>query len=628
MLPVMQTYFTKRKFTFFFIFITTLSMSYSQFTVGYNNPAIFGCTNDASIGTMIWNFPTRANTTNNSWANTTSGQQGVTNYLKTTNYNFILPAPCPSCAITGVEAMIERRSAIQPDVAILDPWVAMTPSATGAGPYNFPVTAAAPPGIMNRALVVIIGIENGPSTPAVIPPALANDSRDVTAVTYGGVPMIQACEVAFSNALSGTTFWARNEIWFLNDAGIAAAAGNNIVITNPGASNEYVQFVSVVSFRNVDQIAPIFDFRTDTVVGNINPFPLGNPAPMLQGSCAVTSVVCGNPGSYVFNGGGASGIPGVNFVEGTDQNGSGIGTSYSGSTATMMTGNAIVPNGTSGSVAPTYQFSATPNRQVITMICVQRARDFDNEVRLVKGSVVTGSNQASTAIYPMVDAYQTYGGAGNLWGTTVSLLEATNAGFGFALSARVQNQMVEVDHMTMRLHLVSTLPVELVNFKGERINRDIQLSWTTASENNNDYFELHRSENAVDYTLVNTIDGAGNSNNLLDYIYNDTDAKSDITNYYKIKQVDFDGNFEWYGPISVDPSDKEASLSLYPNPATTSITITNLETMNDYRIYDLHGSLVKSGKLNGNIVDIDELHTGTYFISFGDNGEQVKFIKF
>lgn len=523
---------------------------------------------------------------------------------------------------------MERRSAIQPDVAVLDNWVSMTPSSTGAGPYNFPITAASPPGIMNRALVVIIGSENGPSTPAVIPPAAANDSRDVVSVTYGGVPMVQSCEVAFSNAASGTTFWARNEIWFLNDAGISAAVGNQIVINAPGASNEYVMFVSAISFMNVDQLNPVFDFRTDTVVGNINPFALGNSAPMLQGSCAVTSVVCGNPGSYVFNAGGASGLAGVNFTEGTDVNGSGIGTSYSGSTATMMTGSAIVPNGTSGNVAPTYQFSATPNRQVIAMICVQRARDFDNEVKLIKAGTIVGANLAVGTTWPMADAYQTYGGPSNLWGTTVSTTDVTNTDFGFAISARVQNQQVEIDHMQMRIHLISTLPVELIDFNGERINRDIKLTWSTASENNNDYFELYRSSDAVNYILVNTIDGAGNSNNLLKYIQTDTEAPSDIINYYKIKQVDFDGGDTWYGPISVAPGEKEASLTLYPNPATSVITVKDIETLDNYAVYNTSGELVLAGKMINSTIDIDGLSIGTYYLTIGDSGQKVKFIKF
>jgi hypothetical protein len=619
-----------RKYSLLSVFAVLISIfsTYSQIIVGYNNPATVGCSNDASIGTIAWALPGLVATSNDVRSTTPSGSRGITNYVKATNYGFVLPLPCPSCIVTGVETQVERRSPVQPDVAVLNNWVSMTPSSTGAGPYNFPITAASPPAIMNRALVVVIGNENGPSTPAIIPPTAGNDSRDIVSVTYGGVPMTQSCEVAFSNAASGTTFWARNEIWFLNDAGISAAVGNQIVINAPGASNEYVMFVSAISFQNVDQINPVFDFRTDTVVGAINPFALGNPAPMLQGSCAVTSVVCGNPGSYVFNAGGASGLAGVNFIEGTDVNGSGIGTSYSTSTATMMTGSAIVPNGTSGSVAPTYQFSATPNRQVIAMICVQRARDFDNEVRLVKALAVTGTSQGVGTTWPLADAYQTYGGPGNLWGTTVSLAEVTNTGFGFAVSARVQNQNVQVDHMQMRIYLTSTLPVELVDFNGERIDRDIKLIWTTSSETNNDYFELHRSSDAINYFLINTIEGAGNSNNLIEYIQNDTEAPQDVVNYYKIKQVDFNGAYKWYGPIAIDPADKGSSLSLYPNPATTTITIKDVESINNFSIYNNVGALVKSGVMENDNIDIDELVPGTYYLSIGDSGAKVKFMKF
>jgi hypothetical protein len=612
-------------------FITAILIPFSLFgqTVGFNSPTVGA--NDATLGTLVWTNPMNIVASEDIRANTTAGQQGITQYLKGTGFGFILPAPCPSCVVTGVEAQIERSSPIQPDVAILNAWVGFTPSATGAGPYNFAVTAAAPPLTMNRALVVVIGSENGPSTPAILPPLANNDSRDVISVTYGGVPMIQGCEVAFSNILSGTTFWARNEIWFLNDAGISAAVGTNIVINAPGASNEYVQFVSAVSFKNVDQIAPIFDFRTDTVASNTNPFTLSNPAPMLPGSCAITSIVCGNPGSYLFGGApaGASGLAGVTFVEGTDANGSGIGTSYSTSTATMMTGNAIVPGGSpGGNVAPIYNFSATPNRQVISMICVQRARDFDNAVRLVKAGTPIGTNMAAPTTWPLLDAYAVYGGAGNMWGTTVTLAEATNAGFGVAVSARVQNTQVRVDHMKILLYLTSTLPVELVDFNGHRIDRDIKLVWTTETENNNDYFELHRSTDAIDYKLVATIDGAGNSNSILEYIYNDQDAPIVATNYYKIKQVDFDGAEKWYGPIAVAPGQKENALLLYPNPATTTINIKNLETIDKYVVYNNQGEVVKSGMMENDNIDINDLPVGMYFLTIGDSGQKVKFMKF
>ncbi len=620
----------------FFTFLVLSSISFlnitSQIIVGYNNPTPANCTNNNSVGSLVWQTPTNVATSNDARAFTISGQQGVTNYLQTTNYGFAIPPTCPTCVVTGVEASIERRASFQPDVSVLNNWQALTKS--GAG-YNYTVTPANPPSIMNRALIVVIGIENGPrpilNGGPVNPPAANNDSRDVVSVTYGGVPMIQATQVAYSSILSGTAFWARNEIWFLNDAGISAATSNQIVISNPGFSYEYVEFVSAVSFQNVDQLAPVFASRTDTVVGNVNPFALSNPAPMLQGSCAVTAVVCGNPGSYVFNSGGASGLSGVNFVEGTDQNGLSI-PGYGSSTPTMMTGHAIVPDGTSGNVAPTYNYSGnsgnTPNRQVISMICVQRARDFDNQVRLVRGGTIAGNNLANNFTYPKADGYQSYGGAGNLWGLTLTTADVTSSNFGFALSSRVQNRQIEVDHMRMRIHFTNPLPVELVDFSGKRIDRNINLTWSTASENNNDYFELHRSEDGILYQLVNTIEGAGYSNNLLQYIYDDLDAKEDVLNYYKIKQVDFNGDFTWYGPISVEPGEKDQSLSLFPNPATTTITVTNVEQLDDYIIYNSKGELVKSGKMENGNISIDDLSQGMYFISVSGSNHQIKFLKF
>lgn len=622
---------TKSLFALFLLCIT-ITGSFSQIVVGYNNPPAANCINTTGVGTLIWQSPGNVSTSNDSRAFNISGQQGVTNYLQTTNYGFIVPPACPTCVVTGVEASIERRAAFQPDVAILNNWQALTKSGSG---YNYTVTPGNPPTIMNRALIVVIGIENGPrpllSGGPINPPAAGNDSRDVTSVTYGGVQMMQACEITYSSIISGTNFWARNEIWFLNDAGITAAANNQIVITNPGNSYEYVEFVSAVSFQNVDQLAPVFASRTDTVVGNVNPFALGNPAPMLQGSCAVTAVVCGNPGSYVFNSGGASGLPGVNFVEGTDQNGLSI-PGYGSSTPTMMTGHAIVPDGVSGNVAPTYQYTGNagnvPNRQVISMVCVQRARDFDNQVRLIKGGIVSGNNLSISSTYPKTDAYQSYGGPANLWGLSLTPGDVTASNFGLALSSRIQNRQVEVDHIRMRIYFTNPLPVELLDFSGKRIDRNIQLTWSTTSENNNDYFEIHRSEDAIIYQLINTVDGAGNSNNLLQYIYDDVDANSNVVNYYKIRQVDINGTCQWYGPISVEPGEKENSFNVFPNPAYTSIQITNIDLIEQYYIYNNTGQLVQSGKMINDQINVDDLNPGVYYISIADNEQKIKFLKF
>ncbi len=105
----------------------------------------------------------------------------------------------------------------------------------------------------------------------------------------------------------------------------------------------------------------------------------------------------------------------------------------------------------------------------------------------------------------------------------------------------------------MKLIEESALPIELLSFEGSKKEEYNVLKWQTASEHNNSHFILERSVTG-DYTekdVINVVNGAGNSTQLLDYDFVDTDAPESI-NYYRLTQVDYDGNFKQYGPISID----------------------------------------------------------------------------
>jgi len=95
------------------------------------------------------------------------------------------------------------------------------------------------------------------------------------------------------------------------------------------------------------------------------------------------------------------------------------------------------------------------------------------------------------------------------------------------------------------------LPIELVSFDGKVLNGKNELKWVTATETNNDYFEILVSHDAVIFERVGTISGAGNSSTHQYYVYYDTNAKPTL-NYYKIKQVDFNGEFSFSSIIVLD----------------------------------------------------------------------------
>lgn len=96
------------------------------------------------------------------------------------------------------------------------------------------------------------------------------------------------------------------------------------------------------------------------------------------------------------------------------------------------------------------------------------------------------------------------------------------------------------------------------------------MEWATASEDNNDRFEVERSQNGKNFTKIAEVAGAGNSATTLNYNYTDRAANTGI-NYYRLKQVDTDGQFEYSHVVAVNSmAAVNASMEVYPNPATAT----------------------------------------------------------
>jgi hypothetical protein len=99
--------------------------------------------------------------------------------------------------------------------------------------------------------------------------------------------------------------------------------------------------------------------------------------------------------------------------------------------------------------------------------------------------------------------------------------------------------------------LCDPLPIELFSFNGIKLGNNNLIEWITASEFNNDYFILERSNDGEIWDIIYLKTGSGNSNQSIKYTYNDYTFKNTI-NYYRLTQVDFDGQLETFNPISID----------------------------------------------------------------------------
>jgi hypothetical protein len=103
------------------------------------------------------------------------------------------------------------------------------------------------------------------------------------------------------------------------------------------------------------------------------------------------------------------------------------------------------------------------------------------------------------------------------------------------------------------------LPIELINFYGTYQEGGNLITWTTGSEQNNDYFIVLHSIDGKLWNSLADLPGAGNSSENLSYRLIDRSPEA-VINYYKLIQVDYDGKTAEYGPISIDNRKNKRNL--------------------------------------------------------------------
>jgi hypothetical protein len=111
------------------------------------------------------------------------------------------------------------------------------------------------------------------------------------------------------------------------------------------------------------------------------------------------------------------------------------------------------------------------------------------------------------------------------------------------------------------------LPIELLSFDAEPVSNTVLVSWTTASEINNDFFTVERSVDATNFVAIGTVNGAGNSSSTRSYSFVDVQPMMGVS-YYRLRQTDFNGDFEVFDPVAVNfGSGMVQGAALFPNPA-------------------------------------------------------------
>ena len=172
------------------------------------------------------------------------------------------------------------------------------------------------------------------------------------------------------------------------------------------------------------------------------------------------------------------------------------------------------------------------------------------------------------------------------------------------------------------------LPIELVSFQAQIQNRTVLLTWETATETNNQGFDIERSLDAVNWQKIGWQDGAGNSTTKQLYRYTDEEPLAG-TSYYRLRQIDFDGSSS-YSEIESIRFHDDNTIEIYPNPAKEVLYISkfNENKSKQIIIYDQTGRPVLTTTQTSNKIDIADLVPQIYVISIIAEGEAPFYAKF
>lgn len=136
------------------------------------------------------------------------------------------------------------------------------------------------------------------------------------------------------------------------------------------------------------------------------------------------------------------------------------------------------------------------------------------------------------------------------------------------------------------------LPIELYSFVAycdDGVN-NIKIKWSTVSETNNNYFVLWKSYDGNNFEIVGQIDGAGNSNSYLEYEFPYNELNIERTIYYKLQQIDYDGNYTYSDIISINCNQNINNYIIIPNPSTDgNFYIYGIDSDDEILIFDIIG---------------------------------------
>lgn len=172
------------------------------------------------------------------------------------------------------------------------------------------------------------------------------------------------------------------------------------------------------------------------------------------------------------------------------------------------------------------------------------------------------------------------------------------------------------------------LPVECLSFTTYlNEKKEVELSWATASEENNDFFSVQRSADGIEFQTIATIQGAGTIQEEQRYKWTDKQPLNGA-NYYQIQQTDFDGTIGYCGKvesveIEIEATSPNTAIQIYPNPTRATFTIDYTgQVIESLELYNSIGQLIQPLPINDNGItqfNMNALPSGIYIVRINNN---------
>lgn len=196
-----------------------------------------------------------------------------------------------------------------------------------------------------------------------------------------------------------------------------------------------------------------------------------------------------------------------------------------------------------------------------------------------------------------------------------------------------QSEFRQCDEAIVELSVRSViLPISLMDFSAYLVEENqVKISWTTTGELGNDYFEIQRSTNGRDWEIIQKEPGAGYSNGYLQYTWLDPFPREGY-NYYRLRQVDLNGQDEIFEVVSVKlPIEEELQVKIYPNPSGQFFSVeADAGELDHILIFNPYGQIlnayIKFSRISDTqiLVDMQNLPTGVYVVKTKISGHMIR----